>query len=272
MRRASASTDDELAAALLAARVRHHAVGAELVAAFDDGDVAAVGVLAGGELGLEGLVGLAVVEAGDAGLAGFKPGEHLGQFAVGGRTRDQRDVRRALEDLLALLLRHAAQHGEALAFPVLALVFVEPVEDLLLRLVADGAGVVEDQAGIFFRLHLPVALLPECANHLLRVMGIHLAAEGLKIEGFFGCHSNLEYTAIRAESIASHLSRQGNRTNTQLIAETGFDGIQRRFLPLTDRQDDLNPAARKIGMRGRVTSPPLPHHRTSGSASGGSKS
>ncbi len=51
------------AAALLAARVRDDAVGAELVAAFDDGDVAAVGILARGELGLEGLVGLAVVEA-----------------------------------------------------------------------------------------------------------------------------------------------------------------------------------------------------------------
>jgi hypothetical protein len=25
-------------------------------------------------------------------------------------------------------------------------------------------------------------------------MGIHLAAEGLKIEGFFGRHGNLEYT------------------------------------------------------------------------------
>jgi hypothetical protein len=25
-------------------------------------------------------------------------------------------------------------------------------------------------------------------------MGIHLAAEGFKIEGFLGCHSNLEYS------------------------------------------------------------------------------
>ena len=57
----------EAAAALLAARVRHDAIGAELVAAFNDGDVAAVGVLPGGEFGFEGLIGLAVVEAGDAG-------------------------------------------------------------------------------------------------------------------------------------------------------------------------------------------------------------
>ncbi len=45
------------AAALFAARIGDHAVGAEFVAAFDDGDVAAIGVLASGEFGLEGLVG-----------------------------------------------------------------------------------------------------------------------------------------------------------------------------------------------------------------------
>ena len=74
------------AGALLAAGVGDDAVGAELVAALDDGDVAAVRVGAGGELGLEGEVGLAVVEAGDAGFAGFEAGEHVGEVAVGGGT------------------------------------------------------------------------------------------------------------------------------------------------------------------------------------------
>ena len=71
-------------AALFAAGVGDDAVGAELVATFDDGDVAAVGILAGREFGFEGFVGLAVIEAGNAGLAGFEAGEHLGEFAVGG--------------------------------------------------------------------------------------------------------------------------------------------------------------------------------------------
>jgi hypothetical protein len=31
------------------------------------------------------------------------------------------------------------------------------------------------------------------ADDLFRVVRIHLAAEGFKIEGFFGCHSNSEY-------------------------------------------------------------------------------
>ena len=74
------------------------------------------------------------------------------------------------------------------------LVVVQAIEDLLLRLVADRAGVVEDQPGIFLRLHLPVALLPQRANHLFGVMGIHLAAEGLQIECFFGCHRPPQYT------------------------------------------------------------------------------
>jgi hypothetical protein len=54
------------AAALLAARERHHAVGAKLVTAFDDGDVSAMRVGAGGEFGLKALVGFAIVEPGDA--------------------------------------------------------------------------------------------------------------------------------------------------------------------------------------------------------------
>ncbi len=122
---------------------------------------------------------LAVVEAGNAGFACFQTGQHLGQLAVGGGAGDQRNIRRPLEDLFALLLRHAAQHGEALAEVLLSFVVVEAVKDPLLRLVADGAGVVKDQPGVFFRLHLAVTLLKECANHLFGVMGVHLAAEGL---------------------------------------------------------------------------------------------
>src|SRR6185437_14221663 len=91
-------------AALLAARVWNHAIGAELVAALDDGDVAAVRVLAGGEFGFESLLGLAVVQAGNARFARFKSRQHLRQPAVRGRAGDQRDIGRAIEDFFALLL------------------------------------------------------------------------------------------------------------------------------------------------------------------------
>ncbi len=68
-------------------------------------------------------------------------------------------------------------------------VVVEAVEDLLLGLVADGTGVVENQPGLCFGVHLAVALTLKRANDFFRVMGVHLAAEGLKIEGFFGATS-----------------------------------------------------------------------------------
>ena len=171
------------AAALLAASVRDDAVGAELVAALDDGDVAAVGIGAGGELGLEGEVGLAVVEAGDALSAGFEASEHVGEVAVGGGAGDQRDVGGLVEDLFALLLGDAAEHGELFAFALELLVVVEAVEDLLFGFVADGAGVVEDEPGVGLVLDAGVALLLQGADDLFGVMGVHLAAEGFDVEG-----------------------------------------------------------------------------------------
>ena len=75
-------------------------------------------------------------------------------------------------------------------------VVIQAVKDLLLSLVADGAGVVQNQAGVFLVFNLPVTLVLQCANHLFGVMGIHLAAEGFKIESFLGRHNNPEYTVI----------------------------------------------------------------------------
>ena len=72
---------------------------------------------AGGELGFESLIGLAIVEPGDACLPGFDLHQHLGQIAVRSRTGNQRHIGRALENLLAFLLGDAAQHAERLPLP-----------------------------------------------------------------------------------------------------------------------------------------------------------
>ena len=147
------------AAALFAAREGHHAVGAELVAAFDDGDVAAVRVGARGEFGFEALVGLAVVEAGDVAVPCFNLHQHLRQVAVGRRAADHRDVRGALEDLLAFLLRHAAEHAED--FALLLIVSCSRArrwKTFCSGLIADGAGVVEDEVGFLDGSNLAVAL------------------------------------------------------------------------------------------------------------------
>ena len=113
---------------------------------------------ASGEFGFEGLIGLAIVEAGHAIGARLDLHQHLGQVAVRRRAGHQRHERRALENLLAFLLRHAAENGKALPFLVELLVIVEAVEDLLLGLIANRAGVVEDEVGIFLAPDLLVAL------------------------------------------------------------------------------------------------------------------
>ena len=80
------------------------------------------------------------------------------------------------------MLGDAAEDGELLALALQLLVFVQAVKDLLFGFVADGAGIVEDQPGIGFILHLGIALLFQSTNDLFRVMGVHLAAERFDIE------------------------------------------------------------------------------------------
>ena len=117
-------------------------------------------------------------------FAGFELRQHLAQPRIAGRAGHQADMRRALENLLAFLLRHAPQHAEDLALARVALELLQAVEDLLLGLVADAARVVEHQLRILRRLHLRVAPGHERAGHLFGVVRVHLAAEGLDVEGF----------------------------------------------------------------------------------------
>ena len=158
-------------AAFLAAGKRHHAVGTELVASLDDRDVAAVRIGAGGKLGLETLIGLAVVETGNTNQAAdHSPGlifrnpsfelcEHLGQIPIGSRPAHQRDMRRTLKDLLAFLLRDASEHAESLSLRFELLEIGQAMKHLLLGLVADRAGVVQNQIRLLDGLDLPIPLL-----------------------------------------------------------------------------------------------------------------
>src|SRR5438105_9724697 len=98
------------------------------IASFDDGDVAAMRIGASRELGLEALVGLAVVEPGHTVVPCLDLHQHLRQIAVRSRSSDQRHVWRALENLVAFLLRHAAEHTKLLALRLKFLVVGEPVE------------------------------------------------------------------------------------------------------------------------------------------------
>ena len=107
------------AAALGPARERHHAIGAGFVAAFDDRDVGAVRIVAPREGRFERLI-VVQAQAGDAAVSAFQLHQHLRQLGIAGRSRYQADVRGALENALAFLLRHATQHAKHFALAVTA--------------------------------------------------------------------------------------------------------------------------------------------------------
>ena len=139
-------------------------------------------VAASGEFRLEGLIGLPVIQAGNPLVAGFQLHQHLRQFSIGSRPGDQRHIRCPLEDLLAFLLRHATQHAEALPLLVQSFIVIQAIENLLLRLVANRAGVVQNQRRVDLGFHLAIAFLHQRPNDFFRVMGIHLAAESLNVK------------------------------------------------------------------------------------------
>jgi len=122
-------------------------------------------------------------QSGDAAVAGFELHQHLRKLVVAGRTAHQADVGRLFEDLFAFLLGDAAEHGKRFPLAMFFLELLQAVEHLLFRLIADAAGVVEDQLGFFGGFHLLVALMKQRADDLLRVVGVHLAPEGLDVEG-----------------------------------------------------------------------------------------
>ena len=93
-------------------------------------------------------------------------------------------MRGPLEDLLPFLLGHAPQDGEELPLARGALELLQTVEDLLLGLVPNAARIVEHQPGILGPLDLRIAAVHERADHLLGIVRVHLAAEGLDVEGF----------------------------------------------------------------------------------------
>src|SRR4051812_25415174 len=94
---------------------------------------------------------------------------------------DERELR---EDGVFLRLRPAAAYADgclgALAF--LRFRFVEVGHEPLVGLLSDAAGVEEDQVGFLACRGLGVAELLEHALHALRVVLVHLAAEGRDVE------------------------------------------------------------------------------------------
>ncbi len=134
------------------------------------------------KLRLKRQIGLPVIEPRNPLFPSLQPPQHIRQIAIRRRPRHQRHIRSLVEDLLALLLRHTPQHGELLPLTLQPLVLVQPVKHLLLGLVANRTGVVQNQPRLAFVLNAGIPLLLQRPNHLLGVMGVHLAAKGFDIE------------------------------------------------------------------------------------------
>ncbi|MNT15287.1 hypothetical protein D3C72_1503340 [compost metagenome] len=103
------------------------------------------------------------------------------------RTEHDVDVGRARDDGLAFLARHAAAHADLHALGLQVLHAAEVGEHLLLRFLAHRAGVEQDEVGLVHVLRGLVALRGvEHVGHLVRVVLVHLAAEGLDEYFFHG--------------------------------------------------------------------------------------
>ena len=110
-------------------------------------------------------------------------------------------MRRTLEYLFALLLRHATKDAELFALSLELLEVVKTMEDLLLGLVANRAGVVEDEIGRLDCVHLSIALLHKCADDFFGVMHVHLAPKGLQVKRFLRDGHHVQYSVSEAETL-----------------------------------------------------------------------
>ena len=169
-----------------AARIGHHAEGAELVAALlhgqEGGDARAAAL---GRQGVE-LVHRREVGADPLAAGARRAGQQLRQLVIGLGADDQIHRRLATHDLLALGLGHAAGHGDGhggarrLRLGLLQLLqLAEFGIDLFGRLFANVAGVQDDEVGVVRRVRLGIAQRAQHIGHALGVIDVHLAAVGL---------------------------------------------------------------------------------------------
>ncbi len=117
-------------------------------------------------------------------------GQHLGQAVIGLRAEDKIDERRSRQDFLALGLRDAAgdrdHHAPA---PALARGFqaadrAEFREDLFGRLLADVAGIEDDEVGAVRTGGRAIAERSQQLGHSRRVIDVHLATISLDEQPF----------------------------------------------------------------------------------------
>src|SRR5882672_5077801 len=169
------------AAALRATGVWNDAVRTGLVAAFDDGEISAPGIVAAREFGFKRFVGVGI-ETRDAFFSGFELREKFRKFAVAGGAADEIDPRRTVKYFLAFLLRDAAEDTDFFRLAGHFTKLAEARKHFLCGFFADAAGVVENERCGFDGINLAVTAGEQDSGYFFGVVVIHLAAEGFEVE------------------------------------------------------------------------------------------
>ncbi len=169
-------------------RIRHHAEGAELVAALLHGekgghappdDLGAARLRQVLELVLEGVVRL------DDLLAVLGLSQRFGQAVIGLRPDHQVDRALAADDLRSLRLGHTAGDADHRLQPARSPLGLQVANasklgiDLLGSLLSDVAGVEQDEVGVLDTIGAGIAVRRQRIRHALAVIDVHLAAIGL---------------------------------------------------------------------------------------------
>ncbi len=116
-------------------------------------------------------------------LAAFGARQHRRQAVIILRADHDIDARRAADDLLALGLRDAACHRDRDLASALRRLLLEQAHaaelgvNLLRRLLADVAGIEDDEVGVIRLRGFGEAGRRHEVRHTMRVVDVHLAAE-----------------------------------------------------------------------------------------------
>ena len=166
--------------ALAAAHVRHHAERAELVASAHRGHVGAhAAAVVGRDIG----VSLGAIEPHIDGGVEAGAANHLGQAAVTVGPRDHVEERGLLHDRDAIVLRHASEQPDLHLRPRILepRKLPQPMQHLLFGMLANRAGVEQDDVRIFDAVRSDVTRAAQNGADRLRIGDIHLASVGLEI-------------------------------------------------------------------------------------------
>ena len=174
-----------------AARVGHDTERAEFVAAFLHRDKSRNAARANCRRARCGEVIELVVNRKigvDRGAVPLGARQQVGQAMITLRAEHQIDRGRAADNFFALGLRHAAGDCDDHPAPLRNRRLFQTAHtaklgvDLLGRLLADMAGVEDDQVGIVGARSLDVASRRQGVGHAPRIINVHLAAERLDVE------------------------------------------------------------------------------------------